>query len=134
LAFRKEECKTRTKANTSEAEKANALEKKTAAAKALNAAKLQVEEAKEERAKAVEKLFDFHGSYLSQSEQSLWEKIVTKHIFGKKREEASGKTKQTYSTIACRYICSPSLSSMLWSYRNSEGHYLSVSRPHPHPQ
>jgi hypothetical protein len=103
-ATRKEESKTPTKANASEAEKANALEKKTAAAKALNATKLQVEEAEEERAKAVEKPFEFYGSNLSQSEQSLWEKIVTKltidaphiDIFGKKGEEAGGKTKQTF--------------------------------------
>jgi hypothetical protein len=80
------------------------LEKKTAAAKALNAAKLQVEEAKEERAKAVEKPFKFYGSNLSESVQSSWEKIITKltidaphtDIFGKKREEAGGKTKQTF--------------------------------------
>jgi hypothetical protein len=44
------------------------LEKKTAVAKALDAAKLQVEEAKEERAKAVEKPFEFYGSNLSQSD------------------------------------------------------------------
>jgi hypothetical protein len=54
------------------------LEKKTAAAKALNAAKLQVEEAEEERDKAIEKTFEFYGSNLSQSKQSSWEKIVTK--------------------------------------------------------
>jgi hypothetical protein len=103
-ATRKEESKTRTKAKASEAKKADVLEKKTAATKALNATKLQVEEAEEEHAKAVEKPFEFYGSNLSQSKQSLWENIVIKltinaphtNIFRKKREEAGGKTKQTF--------------------------------------
>jgi predicted SpoU family rRNA methylase len=80
------------------------LEEKTAAAKALDAAKLQVKEAEEQRAKAVEKPFEFYGSNLSQSEKSSWEKIVTKltinaphtNIFGKKCKEAGGKTKRTF--------------------------------------
>jgi hypothetical protein len=70
----------------------------------LDAAKLQVGEAEEERAKAIEKPFEFYGSNLSQSEQSSLEKVVTKltidaphtDIFGKKHEEAGGKTKQTF--------------------------------------
>jgi hypothetical protein len=103
-AAKKEESKTRTKANASEAEKADALEKKAAAVKAVNAAKLLVEEAEEDRSKAAEKPFEFYGSNLSQSEQSSWEKIVTKltvdaphtDIFGKKREEAGGKTKKIF--------------------------------------
>jgi hypothetical protein len=103
-AARKEESKIRSQANASDTKKANALEKKTAAAKVLNAAKLQLEEAEEERAKAVENPFEFYESNLSQGEQSSWDKIVTKltidsphtDIFGKKREEAGGKIKQTF--------------------------------------
>jgi hypothetical protein len=71
-AARKEESKIRSQANASDTKKANALEKKTAAAKVLNAAKLQLEEAEEERAKAVENPFEFYESNLSQGEQSSY--------------------------------------------------------------
>jgi hypothetical protein len=95
-ATKKEGSKTQSKVNASDNEKADVLEKKTATAKAVDAAKLQVQEAEEEHAKAVETPFQFYGSNLSQSKQFLWGKNVTKltvdaphtNIFGKKREEA----------------------------------------------
>ena len=101
---KREESKTRNNSNASNAEKAEALEKKTAASTAVDAAKLELEQAEEDRAKAAEKPFEFYGSNLSQSEQASWEKIVTNltvdaphtDIFGKKREEAGGKTKETF--------------------------------------
>jgi hypothetical protein len=71
--------------------KADALEKRTAAAKALNAAKLQVEEAEEESAKAVEQPFKFYGSNLSQSEQSSWDKIFTKLTIDAPHTDIFGK-------------------------------------------
>ncbi len=101
---KREESKTRNNASASNAKKAEALEKKTAASTAVDAAKLELEQAEEDRSKAAEKPFKFYRSNLSQSEQASWEKIVTNltidaphtDIFGNKREEAGGKTKETF--------------------------------------
>jgi uncharacterized membrane protein len=134
-AARKEESKTRTNANASDAEKADVLERNTAAAKTLDAAKLQVEEAEEECAKAVEKPFEFYGSNLSQSEQSSLEKIITKltppltlptPISSERSMKKPEARPDRHSTIACRCICSPSLSSMPRSCRSST--FSAVSR------
>lgn len=103
-AAKKEESKTRNSDSASDADKAAALEKKTAAATAVDAAKLDLEQAQEDRSKAADKPFEFYGSNLGQSEQASWDKIVKQltvdaphtDIFGKKRDEAGGKTKQTF--------------------------------------
>jgi hypothetical protein len=102
-AAKREESKT-CNSNANDADKAAALEKKTAAATAVDAAKLDLEQAEEDRSKAAEKPFEFYWSNLSQSEQASWEKIVTQltvnaphtDIFGKKREDAGGKTKKAF--------------------------------------
>jgi hypothetical protein len=125
-AAKREESNTRNNASARDAEKAEALDKKTAASTAVDAAKLELEQAEEDRSKAAEKPFEIYGSNLSQNKQASWEKIVTNltidaphtDIFEKKHEEAGGKTKET-STIACRCTCSPGLSSMPRSCRNS---------------
>jgi hypothetical protein len=101
---KREESKTRNNSSANNAERAEALEKKTAASTAVDAAKLELEQAEEDRSKAAEQPFEFYGSNLSQSEQASWEKIVTNltvdaphtDIVGKKREEAGGKTKETF--------------------------------------
>jgi hypothetical protein len=101
---KREESKTRNNSNASRAEKAEALEKKTAASTAVDATKLELEQAEEDRSKAAEKPFGFYGSNLSLNEQASWEKIVTNltvdpphtEIFGKKSEEAGGKTKEMF--------------------------------------
>jgi hypothetical protein len=101
---KREESKTRNNSNASNAEKAEAFEKKTAVSTAVDAAKLELEQAEQDHSKAAEKPFEFYGSNLSQSEQASWEKIVTNltvdaphtDIFGKKHEEARGKTKETF--------------------------------------
>jgi hypothetical protein len=86
---KKEESKTRDNASARDVEKAEALEKKTAALTAVNAAKLELEQAEEDRSKAAEKPFEFYGSNLTVDAPQT-------DIFGKKREEAGGKTKETF--------------------------------------
>jgi hypothetical protein len=44
---------------------------------AVDAAKLELEQAEEDRSKAAKEPFEFYGTNLSQSEQASWEKIVT---------------------------------------------------------
>jgi hypothetical protein len=72
---KREESKTRNNSNASNAEKAEAFEKKTAVSTAVDAAKLELEQAEQDHSKAAEKPFEFYGSNLSQSEQASWEKM-----------------------------------------------------------
>jgi hypothetical protein len=88
-AAKKEESKTRNNASARDTKKAEAVEKKTAALTAVNAAKLKLEQAEEDRSKAAEKPFEFYGSNLTVNAPQT-------DIFGKKREEAGGKTKETF--------------------------------------
>jgi hypothetical protein len=58
-ATKREESKTRNNASARDAKKAEALEKKTAASMVVDAAKLELEQAEEDRSKAAEKPFEF---------------------------------------------------------------------------
>jgi cobalamin biosynthesis Mg chelatase CobN len=61
-AAKKEESKTQNNASASDAKKAEALEKKTAASTTVDAAKLELEQAEEDRSKAAEKPSSFTGA------------------------------------------------------------------------
>jgi hypothetical protein len=123
---KREESKTRNNSNASNAEKAEALEKKTAASTAVEAAKLELEQAEEDRSKAAEKPFEFYGSNLLQSEQASWDKIITNltadaphtDIFGKKLEEDRRKTKETFYDCVQMHLQSRFVY-VLWGLRKS---------------
>ena len=87
-------------------------EKLSASQKRLDACKKQVEEAEESRDESAKALFDFFGSNVSQSEQTIWEKIVKEQtedapytdVLGEKHDEAAGKSLKTFSDCLTKYL------------------------------
>ena len=96
----------------------------------IEVAQTQLEEAQREAAEASDKPFEFFGSNLSQSEQSNWSKIVTEQtesspytdVFGKKQEEAPGKTPKSFNDCVKIYL----QSRFSFNAAESQAMYVSV--------